>query len=92
GIESFIKLIYENNSSFIDYFNNPTVLLDETVRIVSRIRSFNEEFQEIFKTMIEKGEVLPIQAEWVYDIEYILNKIKNTTRMLIKKMEDNHLP
>lgn len=92
GIESYIKLIYENNSSFIDYFNNPTVLLDETVRIVSRIRSFNEEFQEIFKTMIEKGEVLPIQAEWVYDIEYILNKIKNTSciglNMLPRSFED----
>ncbi|WP_035166338.1 transcription-repair coupling factor [Caloramator sp. ALD01] len=75
GIESFITTIYEEAENFLDYFNNPTVLLDETARLITRIKSFEEEFREIFKSMMEKGEVLPIQANWVYSAEYLLDVV-----------------
>ncbi|WDC85936.1 hypothetical protein PL321_09195 [Caloramator sp. mosi_1] len=75
GIESFITTIYEDSENFLDYFSNPIMLLDETARLITRIKSFEEEFREIFKSMMEKGEVLPIQANWVYHSDYLLDII-----------------
>jgi transcription-repair coupling factor (superfamily II helicase) len=76
GIDSYIGYIYKNPSSFIDYFSSPTIILDESGRISQRIKSSFEEFQEAFKSMLEKGEVLPLQGEYMFEPENIIGTIK----------------
>lgn len=75
GIESFIDAIYKKTDNFIDYFKNPIILLDETVKISSRIKSFGDEFNEIVKTSLEKGDLFPVQGKCVYDLNYILDRL-----------------
>lgn len=92
GIDSYIPYIYKNTVSFVDYFNDPVIILDESARISQRIKNATEEFQETFKSMLEKGEVLPAQGEYMLDDDYIIEKIKErryiSMNMLPRVVED----
>ncbi|EYE87897.1 transcription-repair coupling factor [Fervidicella metallireducens AeB] len=77
GMDSYIPYIYKNTESFIDYFNNPLVILDESARISQRIRTASEEFQETYKTMLEKGELLPLQGEYMFSTDYMMDNLKS---------------
>ncbi|MDF2672062.1 MAG: mfd [Clostridiales bacterium] len=76
GIDSYIPYIYKNTVSFIDYFKDPVIILDESARVSQRIKNATEEFQEVFKSMLERGEVLPAQGEYMLEDGYIIQKIK----------------
>lgn len=92
GIDSYIPYIYRNTVSFIDYFNDPIIILDESARISQRIKNASEEFQEVFKSMFEKGEVLPAQGEHMFETDYIMQKIRSrrylSMNMLPRVVED----
>lgn len=92
GIDSCILYIYDSTSSFIDYFNEPVIILDESGRISQRIKTGYDEFEEVYKSMIEKGDVLPLQGEYMFTPEYILEAIKKkkivSLNMLPRVIED----
>lgn len=92
GIDSYIPYIYSNTVSFMDYFNDPVIILDESARISQRIKNASEEFQEVFKSMLEKGEVLPEQGEYMLETQYIIQKIRErrylSMNMLPRVVED----
>lgn len=92
GIDSYVPYIYKNTACFIDYFNDPVIILDESARISQRIKNAAEEFQETFKSMLEKGEVLPAQGEYMLEADYIMQKIKErrylSMNMLPRVVED----
>lgn len=92
GIDSYIPYIYKNSVSFIDYFKDPVIILDESARVSQRIKNAAEEFQEVFKSMLEKGEVLPAQGEYMLETDYIIQKIRErrylSTNMLPRVVED----
>lgn len=92
GIDSYITYIYEKTGDFIEYFNNPLIILDESARISQRIRASFDDFQEVYKSLLEKGDLLPSQGEYMFAPEYIIEDIKNrntiTMNMLPRLVED----
>ncbi|QCX33745.1 transcription-repair coupling factor [Caloramator sp. E03] len=75
GIDSYMLYLYNSSNFFIDYFDNPIVILDESGRIVQRINTGYEEFEDTFKSMLDKGDVMPLQGEYFFPPEYIINSI-----------------
>lgn len=92
GIDSYIPYIYKNTVSFIDYFKDPVMILDESARVSQRIKNAAEEFQEVYKSMLDRGEVLPAQGEYMLETDYIIQKIKErrciSMNMLPRVVED----
>lgn len=92
GIDSYIPYIYSVTNSFISYFNSPLVILDESGRVAQRIKTAFDEFQEVYKSMLEKGDVLPLQGEYMLEPEYIMYLIKSNSiaalNMLPRIVED----
>lgn len=77
GIDSYMTYIYNNSCSFIDYFKDPIIILDESGRISKRIQNAYDEFQEAYKSMLEKGDVITRQAEYMFPPSEIIENIKN---------------
>ncbi|MCX7885452.1 MAG: transcription-repair coupling factor [Caloramator sp.] len=76
GIDSYMFYLYNSSNFFINYFNEPLIILDESGRIVQRIKTSYDEFQETFKAMFDKGDVMPKQGEYFFPPEYIIDGIK----------------
>ncbi len=79
GMDSYIPYFYDKTENFLDYFSKKLVILDESSKILQKINSVNFEFNESFKSFLEKGEVLPKQGEYIYSSEEIIERIKECT-------------
>lgn len=66
GIDSYMFYLYNSSNFFIDYFDDPIVILDESGRIIQRIKTGYEEFEDTFKSMLDKGDVIPKQGEYFF--------------------------
>lgn len=65
GIDSYIKYFCKDTLSFIEYFDrdNTLFVLDEPNRIAERCNALEKELKESMINRIEKGYMLPKQAE-----------------------------
>lgn len=92
GIDSFIDYIYNEPGNFIDYFKDPLIIIDESARASERINASFENFEEVFKSMLEKGEVLPLQGRYMIPPDDIIDKLNSsrlvTLNMLPRIIED----
>lgn len=79
GMDSYIPYFYEDTDNFLDYFDKNLIILDESSRIIQKIDAVRYEFNESFKSLLEKGDVLPSQGEYIFSKEEILEKIKGNT-------------
>jgi transcription-repair coupling factor (superfamily II helicase) len=95
GMDSYIPYIYEKTNSFIDYFKNPVIILDESGRVSQRIKAGYDEFQEIFKSMLERGDILPNQGEYMNPPSEIIDSIKSRrliTMNMLPRVVENFRP
>lgn len=77
NINELIDYFYKDVYSIIDYLpEDAIVILDESSRIKQRINNIHMEFNENFKTLLEKGEVLPEQNKLLFDYEDILKRCR----------------
>lgn len=76
GMDSFLPYFYDLQNNILDYFIDPVIILDESLRISQRIFAAYEDFQEMFKTMLENGNVLPKQGNYFLQPEVIISKLK----------------
>ena len=93
GIDSYVTYFYQKTESFLDYFDNPIAVLDESGRILQRIKNAYDEFQETYKSLLERGDVLSGQESYMfepYEIENRINDEKNivTLNMLPRVIEN----
>nr|WP_123608058.1 transcription-repair coupling factor [Mobilisporobacter senegalensis] len=89
GVESYIKYFYDNTVSFFDYFSNEDTcfFLDEPSRIAERGEVIETEFRESMIGRIEKGYILPNQANAISSFREILAKLNLKKTMLLSTMD-----
>lgn len=76
GIDRYLPYILENPSSILDYIQKDSmIVLDETARISQRVENVGLEQEELSKSMMEKGMLLPRGAGWTHSIEHVLEKV-----------------
>lgn len=62
------------------------IILDESSRIKQRVNNLQMEFNENFKALLEKGEVLPEQSKLFFDYEEILKRVKNNFLLIMNTL------
>ncbi len=78
NIESFLNYFYESTEALLSYFNNEETLLilDEPKRLLEKGRVISEEFEDSMKNRLEKGLIIPSQAQLLVPVEKVMAEIQ----------------
>ncbi|MGV8146044.1 MAG: transcription-repair coupling factor [Alkaliphilus sp.] len=80
GVDLYMPYIYKERISLIDYLKpDALIFLDEPSRIKDKTDVAITEFNENFKTLLERGEVLPKQSERILTYNELVNSIREHT-------------
>lgn len=91
GIDRYLPYILENPQSILNYISsNSVVVLDETQRISQRIENIVLEQDELSKSMLEKGSMLPVGVKWTHSFEGILDIIKTFKVITMAALSSNN--
>ncbi|SET22712.1 transcription-repair coupling factor [Natronincola peptidivorans] len=91
GIQKFLPYIYDKDTSLMDYLQQEAVIIiDEPDRGKDKIKGFHEEFRESFKTLLERGEVLPNQIQLLFTYEEIIKTLKQYKLVTSSLLPRNH--
>ena len=96
GLYQILPYLYDEATSLMDYLSPEAIIIaNEPERLRDRIRGYTEEFKENFKTLLERGEVLPKQGELLLNYGEIVKqwqKYKMVTLTLLPKNNPDLLP
>ena len=89
GMESYIHYFYKNTMSFFDYFDKDETLffLDEPLRIVEKGEATELEFRESMINRLEKGYILPSQADVIFSYVELFTKLSKQKLVLLSTMD-----
>ncbi len=91
GIDRYLPYILETPASILDYVDrNVIVVFDETIRVEQRIENIVLEQDEMAKSMLEKGAMLPNGAKWSYSKDYILKSIERFKTVTLATISSNN--
>ena len=77
AVNGYMKYFFEETVAFPDYFSdNVCVFLDEPVRLDEKLTALQKEFQESMRMRLEKGYILPGQADALYSRKDIIWKLE----------------
>ena len=75
GAESLIHILYSQTQTLLDYFHHPIVAMDQPERLRERCDNRLLEFEEHFKTALEREDALPAQAQLLLRYDQVLVKL-----------------
>lgn len=84
GADQCIRYFYDDTVSFFDYFGDDAIIfLDEPARIAEAAEAVQTEFSMSMTGRLEKGYILPGQADLLFDYKHLLAGLaaKNTVTM-----------
>lgn len=88
GADHCIRYFYEDTVSFFEYFGEETLIfLDEPARIAEKGDAVAEEFSQGMSGRLEKGYILPGQADVIYDYKALLAALANKNTVLLSMLE-----
>lgn len=95
--DSHVKNFYDNTVSLLSYFsdleeegkNQTIVFLDEPNRIYEKGNVVETEFRESMLHRIEKGYMLPSQAEIMYGFSQVMGMIQSCNTVAVSTLEPN---
>lgn len=91
GIDRYLPYILENPQSILNYVSRDSmVILDETQRISQRIENIVLEQDELAKSMLEKGSMLPVGVKWTHSFDGILDVIKTFRAVTMAAITSNN--
>lgn len=84
ALEGYIEYFYKDTVSFLDYFEDVLVFLDEPQNVKDKCETTETEFRESMIHRMEKGYILPNQSNMIYSAKEVLAAItrKNNLVML----------
>ena len=77
AIDSYLPYFYDKPSSFLDYIKDAYIIIDDTSRSIGKLESVYTEFEENFKSFLERGDILPNQGTLLFNKEEIIQEIGN---------------
>ncbi|MBP3567630.1 MAG: transcription-repair coupling factor [Lachnospiraceae bacterium] len=88
AMDSYVTSFCEETVSFFDYFEKDTLfVLDEPGRIVEKGETTALEFRESMTGRLEKGYILPSQAEVILNYKELLGRLEKLPALLLSTME-----
>jgi len=91
GLERYFCFFYPQRATVFDYLEGSAlIVLDEPARIRERCEGYIGEFQEHFKELLQKFQVLPRQSELILDYSEFLMKISRHARLMFQILPTPH--
>lgn len=88
GVDTSIRYFYEDTVSFFDYFGEDAIVfLDEPARIAETAEAIWTEFSMSMSGRLEKGYILPGQADVVFDYKSLLAGICSKQTVLLSMLD-----
>ena len=88
GADHCIRYFYEDTVSFFDYFGEDAIVfLDEPARLAEKGDAVAEEFSQSMTGRLEKGYILPGQADVVFDYKMLLANLGRKNTVLLSALE-----
>lgn len=76
NIDTFLPYFYNKTNSLLDYIEGSLIIIDDVKRCLGKLDSTYLEFNEDYDKCLEKGCILPKQAEIVHDKERIIEQLE----------------
>ncbi len=89
--DSYIRYFAEDLKSFADYFENALFVIDEPTRVYEHAEAVELEFRESMKSRLEKGYIVPGQADVLLSREEVTAGLKRQNVLLLSAV-DNKTP
>ncbi len=88
ALDSYATYFYENTVSFFDYFDeNALIVLDEPNRIQEKAETTATEFRESMTGRLEKGYILPGQAQVIYPYKVLIGMFEKKRTLLLTTLD-----
>lgn len=75
-IDSFLPYFYDKPSSFLDYTDDYFIVIDDVQRCSGKIDSIYFEFEENYKSFLQRGNILPKQIDLLLSKQDIFEALK----------------
>ncbi len=76
NIDTFLPYFYNKTNSLLDYIEGSLIIIDDVKRCLGKLESTYLEFNEDYNKFLEKGCILPKQAEIVHDKERMIEQLE----------------
>ncbi len=83
----FSTLFLQKTDSLLDYIEDSFVIIDDVKRCLGKLDSTYLEFNEDYNKFLEKGNILPKQAEIIHDKERIIEQLKGRKLINIENIK-----
>lgn len=89
GMESVMDVFFEETESLFDYFpqENTLFFVDEPSHVEERANAVDFEFQESMSHRLEKGYLLPSQANVIFPYEKLVAKLTGKKTVLLSMLD-----
>ncbi|NMM62159.1 transcription-repair coupling factor [Clostridium sp. P21] len=82
-IDSFLPYFYDKTSSFLDYSEGYFIVLDDLQRCIGKLDSVYFEFEENYKSFLQRGNILPKQSELLLNKAQVIEELEEQGVMTI---------
>lgn len=86
-IDSYINFIFNKPATLFDYLDDYLFIMDEPDRCKGKINSTIYEFQENYKSFLQRGDILPSQSKLILDENTVYNAIKSNDLIVLNALE-----
>lgn len=78
NIDSFVPYFYKQPSDFFDYIGDSIIIVDDAQRCKGKLDSIYFEFEDNYISLLQRGDVLPLQGKLLFDKDMLMNKLKGS--------------
>ena len=90
NLEGYIKFFYDETCNLCDYMRNDdsVLIIDEPLRVREHVNAVSLEFADSMSSRLEKGYILPAQAELLSGMEEVLAKTGRLPMLEVATLEE----
>ncbi|MEG0132876.1 MAG: transcription-repair coupling factor [Clostridium sp.] len=88
-IDSFIPYFYNKQTTFMDYFKDSVVIIDDVNRSMGKLESIYFEFGENYENFLSRGNILPKQGELLISKEVIESQLEGGRSIILQSLSSS---
>lgn len=78
NIDSYLPYFYKKRCTFFDYIKNSMIVVDDVQRCKGKLDSIYYEFEENYKSFLQRGDILSSQCDLLINKQSIIEKIESS--------------
>ena len=82
-IDSYMNYFYDNTSSLLEYMRDAFIVIDDVQRCKGKLDSVYYEFEEDYKSFLQRGNILPKQGELLIPKESLVEQLAGSNMITL---------